>query len=905
MPKSVSLFRYGLLILALGLVCEVNADISRIHPIRITNRAQCALDSDKAAKSVFAIIDGFNAGRLSHVLGRNLGVDPVPYTQEAMVEFRLAVTGLTLEIIQKLLSGRLPLLPTELESPEAKALTYSALAKQCHHDPLCPALRPYLSDIWGASAPPDPSLAQKHLGVVDTFTKDHFISQNGVEAGLNCSVLKKFSPFQANLHGTAADVGQLENLARALKQPEKYIAPCFSQDKSIDSRSAAVQYDIRIDQALWDKVGFDFWNSVKIYFSWAWRYSQAMPRWSPRYYQLFRSLDVEESTLFVANGCESLMPPSCDQDRLAMNALRELAKPGDNLTEFDELVPKGADRNLVERGARSVNNDFLSTLGQESASDWVKQFGARVTEQRWAMRNKLFNNAHFYSALSNVYSPRQLADHVESFIYRSKIDTQFRDEMAYLCLEWRLSSDERIDFLRSDIDQLVTLSSVMEIPFPPGVSARNQVAYFGEVAQYIKPFCERLESQKFFNVDGYETNWSGLERWAKELSVSALPKSELKAGPMTLDALGPFLKSGIQKTELCVNPIDCARKVFKMAVDLYGVSQYSKALMPTPGKVNTPDLFNPYSELKSCQVYDPWHVTKKTRKSFIADMLNTLLFGWNPLPIYVDTDWAAPKVSSFNKLVEDGVLKFDPNIQQSKAQVALLADLGPWLGAPCAIHIAPTGGKSFDFYAFNGISINYCDSRATFDSVSSRPGEVVAEPGKEASYCGGCALNFVTVGSAASSATMGTFNPLKFGVYLFRAVYRFFTGMSDPVNIPKTFTLDPVAVTRTFDRYGQSIPQSCVEALGAGMDCYQNTCGSVAAKFFRDKFDHEITDLRIEARVDAYGQSDEKTVLFKVPGCEQDFGIDIRCSGKIEDYYVHPRSLFTPKVCRKNLRLKS
>ncbi|MFN8792629.1 MAG: hypothetical protein ACK5Y2_14340 [Bdellovibrionales bacterium] len=875
-----------------------------INPIRFTNRAQCALDSELPTQSAFWILDGFNAGRLGHALARNLGEAPEKLSIEAMKEFRLAVAGLQLRISNKLLRGELPLLPHNLveNSNATTAERYRQLVQGCRQETFCPDLRDYVASLWSASGLPETDRKRK-LSEIDHFNAKSFITAHH-KTRAQCLLLKKFSPLQGHLHGSEVTTSGLENLAKVVINPQESITSCQDLSAEIDSRNVALQIDIHSDVATWEKVGYSFWNSLKIYFSWAWRHSDDLKTLSPQFSQLFRSLDIEESLLLIPNGCRTIQPPHCDSGTLALNALRELAKIKDQPSEFDNLVSKGPENELLIKGARSTNNDFLGTLSFPTASDWVSQFRKNFTEQRWLMRNKVVNNLNHVSLLAKSYTPEQLAESIKSFVSMKSVSSSMRDEVAYLCLEWQLSSDDRLDFLSSKIDRISDLESMIRLDSPAGLTVRDQITYYKNLGQAVGPLCVELEKNKFFNQAGYETNWIGLENWAKEMTSKSIKFPEGLGFQASVPSAGPFLTVGSDRVVLCQNPIECARRVFKGAVDLLTASQYAEAFLPVRDQVKSPDLFNPYSELKACKVYDPWYVTQRTQKVFLADLVNTALFGWNPLPIYIDHNWSAPRVTSFNQLLKDGKIKFDPNIEKSRIQTALLADLGPWLGTPCAVQVSPSTSHPFNFYAFAGISFNTCQVRRSREIEAKKPTDFKSNEPQDSSFCAGCSLNFVGVASGAAATVQPTsFNPLKFGVYLFRAVYRFAKGMSDKVNVPQSFVIDVNHVAETYLRYGRSIPESCVEALKMGLSCHYDTCGSKVAEFLKKTYG--ITPNYLYTTIDGNSNSeDQKVVYFQVPGCQQEHSISVRCSGpQAKSFFLNPRTLLEPRMCRGSLKL--
>ncbi|PIS11523.1 MAG: hypothetical protein COT73_03560 [Bdellovibrio sp. CG10_big_fil_rev_8_21_14_0_10_47_8] len=861
-----------------------NSLLQPFNQLRFANRAQCAVESELPTTSIFAIIDGYNAGRLSAGIAKSLGLPVDSLVTSGMQDFRLAVSGVQSQILEKMLRGKLPLLPADLsEGLPTNLKNYKTRALACGENVFCADLQRYLATVWAQSHKSTREIVAA-LQPIDGFTANNFISDK-LGGKASCLYLKKFSPFQAPLQAAELQASELNQLAEVALHPETVVTSCQDQSPELDSRNAALQIDVHVaDEKLWNQIGFDFWNSYKIYLSWALRYSSDLQGWTPKFAQVFRSLDFEESLVFMPNGCRAMTVPRCDNQTLAMNAIRELAKKSGTGTEFDDLIPKGAENNLVERGARAVNNDFLGTGSYDQASDWVANFRKNFVETRWIMKNKVFNANQTMTVIARTYSPENLVENIEPLLLSGAVDQSTRDEAAYLCLEWRLSSDKRLDFLRSDIDRVAQLESMLQIKSQVGLTIAEQVTYFQKLSEALRPLCTDLEQSDFFRREGYQTNWSGLEPWAKELTKTSLPQDQNSSSPVfspLRPVAGPALVLGNPEVLICANAMDCARKIFKAAVDLYAASTYAEAFLPISSTAASADVFNPYAELKACKVYDPWFAKNRVRKIFVADLFNTALVGWNSIPLYLDVDFRAPKVTSFNQLMSDGKLKYDPNIQKSKMTKTLIADFGPLLGAPCAIQLSPHADTPFNFYAFQGISLNYCKAKAERGGVVNRPGDIASADPTDASVCAGCTLNFVAVAGAASSVGVGLgFNPLKFGVYLFRAIYRFYKGNQDKTNIPRGYELRLDQVVDAYQRYGGNIPEFCVLPLSQGFKCFQDVCSSKVADYVERKFGSFPTKVswRNSPRAGGVAASHYKMAVVKMPNCDGSITVPFTCN---------------------------
>jgi hypothetical protein len=844
-----------------------------MNNLRITNRAQCAVDSDSPTDTAFLILDGYNAGKLGNSLAKNLGLDDAVMSQDSMKEFRLSITHLTLTIMNKLMTGKLPLLPMNVQN--TKLPNYGALVKQCGDKVYCPELGSYLAKIWAVSEKTLPTDADWKS--IDPYTSNNFMVTSGSRR-LGCYYLKRFSPLQGQLQNSKIDAASLQEMAVAYLEQEKYVTDCYSTDDTLDSRNVALQLDLKIsDQDSWNAKGFDYWNSLKIYLSWAWRNTQVPNKVSQRFGQMFKSLALEESIMFIPNGCKSITKPACDSEHLSLNSLRELAKSNNQDADHNALVPTSPDKNLIDRGARSVNDDFLNTRGYQTASEWVDNFRKNFVSTRGSMKNKLQSSVQFMNVLADSMSANDLVEFVKPLALTSTMSSAQRDELYYLCTEVRLAGDKRLDFMKTDIDNIKGLKDMTKALQNSKRGIQDFVGYFDAMSAGILPLCDRLEKTNIWQSANYTVNKNGFNPWAKQLLSIGAPEGD----PVPVQTYGaPLLvwnqALGSQPGNvICSSGIDCARGVLKSIVDLYAVATYADAFLPISSMAASPDVFNPYSELKACKIYDPWYQTKRANRVFMTDLASTALFGWNIMPIYIDADYAPAKVTSFQKLVKDGVIKFDPNIDRAKMEASVLADLGPLTGAPCAVSIAPNA-KNFNFLAFDGISVNYCDVKSNAGAVSTGANNVTATPNKTRSYCGGCSINFVGVTEGAAVAATSTFNPIKLGIYLFRAINRFVNAKKDPVNVPKSYDVDLSRVADAYRRFG-TIPVDCVDQLGQGLRCFKDICEAKAVDFFEKLTGATVSSAYVQNNNRNQDYSYEKTAWVKSDLCNGEVMFKFSC----------------------------
>lgn len=812
-------------------------ETSLLNPLIFTNRAQCALDSEKPTNSIFLMIDGFNAGKVGNSAAKLQGLNAEEYTKRAMKEFRMTATFMTLDVMNKLIRGQLPLLSLNLKTTGLSK--YKDVSAKCEKSPGdCSELNSYLAALWNNT--------NKRPGFmsIDNFTALHF-PLHAEKDRIGCYYVKRFSALQGQLHSPEVTQSNLQDVAVAYLNEGDYITGCFNSDDSLESRYATIQIDWSTNENSLKQQGFDFWNSLKIYLSWAWRYSNQLETMSPTFGRLFKSIALEESIVFTPNGCKSMTKPSCDSEYLAENSLRELAKINTPSVEHTSNVPNGVQQELILKGVRSVNDDFLGTRAMANAPEWLGNFRKNLVQTRGLIKSKYQSAIQNLNLLQDKLGTKVITNAIQEDLIYHGTTTQALNEYYYLCTELRLAGDDKIDFLRTRINRIAELKNMTQEQYSERRNLSEHLAFFSNLTAQVLPICDTLEKGNFWNQGNYTVNKTGFAPWAKEMLSLQTAAEETAINPGTYDNSKPLLAwkantSG--NSAICYTGADCARLAVKSVIDLYAISTYADALVPLAGKVSDPNLFNPYSELNTCKIYDPWFQTNRMNKAFMSDLANTALFGWNILPIYIDAMATAPKVASFNQLVNSGIIKFDPRLENSSTRTSLVADFGPLVGAPCAVSLNNNGIKNFDFYSFSGLTVNYCDSKESNEIITNNPNDFINGRQKARTVCAGCTLNFTAVASAASSAAMGTFNPAKLLVYLFRTFSRYYEAKKDKVNIPQSWNVNPAYVADVYKKYGQ-IPESCVEQLGKGLRCFNNICSAQAAQYFEKAFNTKVHEV--------------------------------------------------------------
>ena len=166
--------------------------------------------SSRPARSIFLLIDSFNAGKAGQALGMlKRKEEPRAVAARGVTHFRIWSTHLAVEILEALVRGRLPLLPVDATEGPAVYLKTVDACLTGRATAACAAMNDLLSDLWTRSKLPDPHWSELGLGGL------LMPAAVGDQASLGCHVIRKFSAFQAQLASVQPDASTVAAIGGA------------------------------------------------------------------------------------------------------------------------------------------------------------------------------------------------------------------------------------------------------------------------------------------------------------------------------------------------------------------------------------------------------------------------------------------------------------------------------------------------------------------------------------------------------------------------------------------------------------------------------------------------------------------------------------------------------------------
>lgn len=856
---------------------SVNLDLNNM---RFSNRARCALDSKEPTNSSFLLVTNTDIAKAVYRLAKLRGEDTDTLTKYGIEVFRTSVVQMIQLIHQKIMNRELPLLPADISRDDLHLPgNYKSVMANCRNDEYCSGLDDYIEKIWNISSKQISAAGKvvKFYTVDNYHSKDSYILEKNFEnkerhIELKCNYLKKFSPLQAHLYGTKPDKAALESIAKAALNSKEYLAECDDFKSQTNLQVAAYQLEIpNLKEKKWEDKGFDYWNSLKLYFSWAYRNAPEMQEIAYPFASVFKGVAIEDSVLIVPNGCKSITIPKCDGDFLATQAMREFAREDfrENALELDILspVPEGPQDDLLADPFTSVNVDELDLGGFANAEAWLANFRDNFAGTRALMKKKLINAVSTLNIAKANISAEKVSNLLEkrfSSLISNPEDSnaELKNDLYYLCAEFNFADHDEFSFLKGKLKLLRDTTLIDGLASDISENKTKQLYdYYSKIASKVMSGCAALNQKGIWN-DSFTLDKTGFSPWyiqrVYENKFKSTYTEKLESyleNNKPLVAWNAFSNSKSLSDVVCANSSDCSRKVLKSVIDLYSVAQYASTFWNLEQEIKTPALFNPYAERTACKVYDPWFKTKSVLFNLFTDMSQAALSVATPGVIYGRLDLKPGKVTSFNQLVKDGRISYDTNYDKAKITASLAADFGPLLGVPCMVSISGRANSPYDNYRFSGVSVGACNENEASNLNVRTASDMDDNATSGHSECISCRLNFESVASSLTSLSSEV-GPTFF---LFRAVYRLYQGLRDPHNIPRSWEANPNYVSETYRRFGE-IPKSCVSSLRKGKRCLKDSCEERIAEKLTDELAGNVERITFAGRSGA---------LVKMSSCDE------------------------------------
>lgn len=762
-----------------------------INPLNFSNRADCARDSQKPTRSVFFIADTLDVGKSLLRAGDLLSRQDT-FTAEGIKRYRFTLQSLSKLVAEKLLKGQLPLL-------NAKLPGYIDLVDTCKDG--CFELDELIAQAWSGS------LQGERLN----FSGSH----------MSCHEVKDFAALYPHLLDSKPTKDSLKALGQSMASGPEHLVEC-NIDTPGDLSVSFYQFDLRhIDQKLWDKVGFDFWSSFNIYFSWAFRHSAEARQMALNYHGLFRQVNLEELSFFFSNGCNSLGRPECSKDFLNTNSLRELSRVSQDadLAKLQVFMPSpDHDHDDILRQDDGLGREDLALDAHETATAWAKNFKDNMAKTRGFIRLKLSQSLSQLKFVRRGLEDRLLTDAIRELEGVRSADQAKRAEAFTFCAELTSATDREISFIRPKLAAMTDYASIWNYSRNIHADIETDLEWsLSTFAPQLLAICEKLRDEKVWG-EGDHPGPEHFSAWYQSFHY----KKVVDSAPGVENASYLLLKNGqTGKAEtFCKTALDCGKKLVTNLIDLKIASDYASSLLSLDGQIKQLSATTSMGERMACKMYDPWFQSKKAGFDFLKDIVLAGVSAATIVPIYVDVSLAQKKVSSLQEIIKDGKVYYNPKFDRRSVQKSLIVDFGPLLGAPCAIGVSGDARvRPPSYLAFEGITLQSCRDNERIN-VTAESAEQVENAVRKLSGCFTC-----TISLASTVTSAGMLNPyMRPFFYVIRGVVKLVSNLRSPEDIPRSWTVDPNAVSRTLKLNGGEIPKSCVRKLSRGEECINDSC---------------------------------------------------------------------------------
>jgi hypothetical protein len=773
--------------------------------IRFENRSACAVDSKHPSKTAFLIVDSYNAGKILDSWIQSKEDTENMTIENGMKSFRLSLSRIWMGVMGELLAQRLPLLNGD---------AFNAVMQSCGNQFPCAEMDRFLTSVFNNWK---------------TFFKENDDSEQPMGS---CNYLKRFSDLQSNLNHDRPDQELLQKIALASLAKKDLVRDCFDESDELSSRRFILQLGVHdFSDRKWKNMGFEFWYSLKIYFSFAWRHPEFFINKPNPLTLLFRSLAIEQMIHLVSAECGSIEKPECSRSQVSLDIFRSLAKTGE-AAEVDKLIPDRPEQNLLHSNLpmnREAGTIFPENLDIEQ---WLKDFQQRIIMRRGMMKQKLIQSISSFEKLISMAGAEKIAIGLERLKRQMNSDDLQTRKLKVLCSEIDISARPGMNVLEQKfktIPSSVKFNSLVDSM--TDLQLQDIMDYYRTISEMTFHFCEKISTEKKWNPDG-RIEVSDFSDWFLELTEKSEKRSTVFAGMGAMfnrnsNAQKPFLvldyfaKDGSKNTEtVCYDEGDCVRLILKAMVDLYSVSAWSEALIPVHDWIQSPNLANPWSSANACKTYDPWSATKQALFGLVTDLGMTLTTGNIPIPAFLSIQTKSRGVTGFTVEPKGNEMILKPVKKVPIADVTFGTDLSSLIGVPCSLVITPTSNHpSFGgYYTVSSIRAESCTSMNNSRLVLDENSPWGENQMRSFSGCALCHLNPYSLVSGVSTIASYSFPALKIAVGALFTGISFAKRISDKIDIPHRYEVDPELVLDTYLKFG-FIPKHCVKRLSRGRSC--------------------------------------------------------------------------------------
>ncbi len=803
--------------------------------IILNNTAQCTIDSKAPTTKAIAVLSNVELGRTLLKLAevrkeQNTDV----FIKTGIEKYRYSVTQLIQLIHRKLAAKKLPLLPSDPSNLMQSMNQYVRISNDCSQTNRCSEMDTYLAKLWSASK------TENSFDQIDNFSPENYLNSTDGKLEIDCTYLKKTSPFDSLVRGTKLSGEYFSKIANDAKNLDSSFGSC--DDLTLQNGLRTSTYEFRIDAdkfPQFDKQGFDYWNSIKIYFSWAFRNAPELSMLTYPYDKLFKSLTIEDSLFFISANCRSLTLPKCDQKNLSFNTMKFFSNHNFNKiasdSDFLKETPKGPTQEIIDNKNSSVSKIGLFS-DYSTPDEWSSNLQKNFSQVRFSVRKKIATAASNITIINNYFVDKNINE-----LLANK-ESQL-EELYLMCSEAHILQSQDYGLLFEKIKQLNQLNIIKDIF--SSIGQENFEPQYNKILNNLKSInlaCQKLSGNKIFS-NVFKLDRKNYSQWYLDLyqedSRSNFQNTRIQklaeANPIL--SLATYTKTKNIKDVICIDELDCFRNYFKFVLDLRSSVEYSDLFLQMNKEITSANFSDDQIMRKACGAYDPWMNTKKTILNTITSLTQGYMAaqGGSGL-IFARVDLKPGTVTSFKKLIEDGKLVVSPEVKDSELITSIGINLGAVTSLPCTVafskhkELDPAALISQNTYFFKGISLATCNENSV--NILQVQGALNSNNSENYAHsCAKCTIDF----EQAAPKLLNQLPVIGATYSVIRSVIDVIKNISDPNFYPNTWKINPHLTSQSAESFGGKIPDGCLSKLTKGYACMQNTCDEQIINQLKDQ----------------------------------------------------------------------
>ena len=771
----------------------------------ISNSAQCAAEMKNPAQSFFIFNNLLPYGVMLNNLKNKLNYKDDDLILNGVKYYNHKLTYLSSLIIDKLISKEIPYVKSQVEVLQYKHLFNLNYSSNTQFETKC-----------------------KHINDMTNQSPQIYLRS------VNKQILEKIAQYEIKNQNEKSCDSAIEEMAFDLYPIYNFNFKHLTDDN-------------------WNKHGFMFWDSFKIYLSVLWKNHEISNFKNDPYEKLTLMIPLEDLIIINSDGCESINRPECKSDFLSATEIRTLFSK--NRTYLK----------MTDNSLQMKENIFYTNYKMESHIQKELQYNntenqliQNVLNAFLGFKNEnietLNKTVELFSAILSQHSEKEIIQDLGKQL-NSK---QNFEELHYMCSEIRLLKQ---GFFKTEDDLLNKSSQIFDQQIKTEYKPSQAIASFELLSSQVINICDKLDQMQIQESIQIDSSWNNYKDWYLDFLKSY---KSFKIDIENENAISKFqsliqLKDNNYVDNVCNSAADCFREMIQIMATLNKLAIHKKTFLSKD--ITASNLFNENAEKVACGIYDPFEISKNNQKKLIYDVASSVFFGYSSLPVFFDINFKPKEIKSFSKRIEDKEIQFDVKMDKAQLKSSLALNFGALLDVPCAVSFSETTDNFMPLnsgYVFNGISVGACKSQKneSRENLSSSVDSFNRTGQSAGKACFECSINFVSLSTIKS---LNLFSPLRFFIKLIDSLIRYDNVKNSEILNPTEFQVNKKFLVETYLKHNKTIPDECIDTLKIGLPCAKNFCEAMAIREFEKQTGKKVKEISLTSTNGYHSQNNSDT----------------------------------------------